>query len=336
MAKAEAAAAQDPPNYSVARWLGHATIARLVKGLSDFGLETAQNLEVTAGRTSESIALMVTMKSDGQKAEATVDLINHRNQLHSGEEDVQHAYNLFYGMFASEMEAKALLGGEGISYLDVWSQLPEDANLTLLAPGDSAQFEEAAALLTEKGYPQLLVERMNALSETNANPMVFILPDKPTEINGKSRWAWLEIDQVTYDVISVFETGERASMAEYVIGLFPKNIAEVGAGALLGATTAGGAIATFALTTDDYGQILANAQALCKDVADNMDKVLGITGSIEQVGNLGAMTQGYGSLDGRLGDVLAKMFEMAETQWLQPNFAMGYKLAVKEYFKRAS
>lgn len=328
----EAKAAEKPSNYSIARWMGHATIARLVKGMTDFGREAAQHLGITAGRTSLPVAYMVTMCSDGKKAEAAVDLVQHRNQLHSGQEEQQNAYNMMYGAFASQMEAKALPGGEGIHYLDVWEALPDDASLVLLAPEGSEQYEEAVRLLTEKGYPQKLIDRMQAMIDGYTRAMVYIVPDRPAMVNGKMRWAWLEIDQQTYDVVSVFETGERAGMTDYLIGFFPKNWAEVGAGALVGITTSVWGVSAFALETDDYEAIMASAYALTYNIGKVLEAITGITGAIEQMGNVGNMLEGYGSINDRLEKVMKKFHEMAETQWLQPNFMMGYNEAMKAYF----
>ena len=326
MVKAEAAAAKDPANYSIARWIGHATINRFVRNSTDFGRETAHKLEVTAGRIDNPIALIATMKSDTKKAEVVVDLMNHRNQLHSGEEEAQWAYNLMCGYHASLAEASAIPTGEGISYLEVWSQLPKDTNMFILAPMETEQYEEAVSILTEKGYPPLMIKR---LAEQAGNGMrVYLMPDRPAIVDGMPRWAWLEIDQETYDVISVFETGERAGMGEYLIGLFPENCAEIGVGAIVGITTAVWGVSTFSLSLDDYEDIKNNAKALCEDVGAQIAKVTGITGSIGQMGKLG-------ELIGKetLAEVLAKITEMAETEWIQPGFGTGYKAAVDWYFK---
>lgn len=332
----EASASKDPTNYSIARWLGHGAIARLLKGMSDYGKDLEKKLDITAGRTAKAIAIIVTMKSDGKVAEATVDLIDHSNQLHGEGEDVKHAYNMFYGMFASEFEASSLIGGKGISYMDVWRELPSDAGFVVLAPDDSARYVEAADLLREKGYPQMLIERLLTLAETDANPTVYILPDKPAIVNGKSRWAWLEIDQTTYNMISVFETGERASSADYLIGLIPKNLAEVGAGALVGVATAVGAVSAYTLVTDDYAEVMKRASALCAYIGVNMEAFTGAVGFIENVGSVKNMiTEGYGAQDGRIFEILAKMTEMAESKWIQPSFGMGYGEAVKVYFEKA-
>jgi hypothetical protein len=286
---------------------------------------------VTAGRLDKPIALIVTMKSDTKKAEAVVDLMNHRNQLHSGEEEAQWAYNLMCGYYASLAEASAIPGGEGISYLEVWNQLPKDTNMFVLAPTETEQYEEAVRILTEKGYPQLMIKHLS--EQAGYGGTVYMIPDKPAMVDGKPRWAWLEIDQETYDVISVFETGERAGMAEYLIGMLPENAAEIGVGAIVGITTAVWGVSTFSLSLDDYTDIKNNAKALCGYVGEQIEKITGITGSIGQTGKLGDMIQMHGSGTESLAEILAKFTEMAETEWIQPGFGTGYKAAVDYYFK---
>ncbi len=328
MAKAEAAAAQKPANYSVARWLGHETIGRLVKSLSDIGQEAAQKLKLTAGRTTESIALLVTMKSDGKKAETTVDLMNHRNQLHNGSEQSQHAYNLIYGYFASDAEASALPGKEGVSYTDVWSKLPEGTNIGVVAAEGAEDLESATAALTRNGCPSLLLERLQQKAKSGGefSPTVYLVPSKSAEINGKQRWAWLEIDTKTYDVVSVFDTGERAGMGEYLIGCFPENYAEVGVGAIVGVTTSLASVSAYSLSIDDYGEVRKAAFEKCKEIGEQLGTVTGAAGGISAGGKV---------LEGVGGTQIQweKLFEAAENQWVNRlTFDEGYKLAVEAYF----
>lgn len=333
MVEAEAKAAKDPTNYSIGRWLGHATISRFVKNFTDFGRETAKKLEVTAGRITAPIALIVTMKSDTKKAEAVVDLMNHRNQLHRGEEEKQWAYNLMCGYFASEAEASALPNSEGISYLDVWNGLPKDASMYIMAPTEAGQYEASAQELSENGYPPLLVKRLTAKIEDGAmEGTLYIIPDYPVAIDGKPRWAWLEINQTTYDVVSVFESGERAGMADYLIGLFPENIMEVGVGVITGVTTAMWGVSTFALVLDDYKEIRANAAKLCGIIGERMKTISDATGTIGHINRAG---QAFGELyiPGKdIGDALSKLLQSCEAQEIQPSFGLGYKKAVEAYF----
>ncbi len=327
MVQAESEAAKQASNYSVARWMGHATISRLVKGLTDFGRETAQSLKLTAGRSTSPIALMVTMKSDGQKAEATVDLMNHRNQIWNEENEAHNAYNMMYGFFASELEASALPGGEGISYNNVWEQLPSDSSIHLLPLGDTSQFEEAERIFDEKNLPDLLVKRLREQSESDEPGIVYLIPDKPAIINGKPRWAWLEINQNTYDVVSVFETGERAGMSEYIIGLLPENCAEVGIGAIVGISTSLWSVSTFALTTDDYTEIMEQSKAQCLGIGKYLKAVSSGKQTVEGAGKISEMIKEHD-----FSYAFTKNIEIYENLWIQPDFNKGYEEAVNWYF----
>lgn len=326
MAKSEADAANEPANYSVCRWLGHATISRLVKGLTDAGREYASSLGLVAGRSNKAIALMVTTKSNGTTAETSVDLMDHRNQLHSDDDNACHAYNLMYGYFASDMEASALPGGEGIGYLQVWNNLPAGTTINQIAVDDPSVIETATADLGLEKYPPLLLERMRG-GDTGDPPQVFYLvPDKPATINGKSYWSWLEIDMKSYDVVSVFETGERSAMTEFILGCLPGNgnYAEVGAGMLVGVTTSVGSVASYTLTGMDYKDVMKAAQEMCKGIGYAIGTVTSGTGGVDAAG---------GIAEGRLKG----LFGVNGKVWGNKlGFADGYSYGVDLYFKNAS
>ncbi len=329
MAKAEAGAAKEPANYSVSRWLGHATINRLIRGLTAASREIANTLGLTVGRSNQSIALLVTTKSDGKTAETTVDLLNHRNQIHSEDENAIHAYNLMYGYFASDMEAAALPGGEGVGYTKVWQALPQGAKIIQLAIEEPSSLEAVKEQYSEESFPPLLWERMSGEDGSDPPQTLYLVPDQPAQIDGKPRWAWLEIDMVSYDVISVFETGERAGMGEYLIGCLPGNgnYGEVGAGMLTGVATAVGSVAAYTLTGEDYQTVLKMAAAKCEEIGAIMGIVTGVTGAIDAGGKI---------REGVSGKQLEKLFEANEGIWVNKlTFGDGYSYAVKAYFKSA-
>jgi len=330
MAKAEAAVVKEPANYSVSRWLGHATINRLIRGLTQASGEIADTLGVTVGRSNRSIALLVTTKSDGKTAETTVDLLNHRNQLHSGDENAMHAYNLMYGYFASDMEAAALPGGEGFGYTKVWQALPQGAKIIQLAIEEPSALDMVKERYPKESFPPLLWERMAREEDSGEPPQIlYLVPDRPAQIDGKPRWAWLEIDMVSYDVISVFETGERAGMGEYLIGCLPGNggYGEVGVGMIVGVTTAIGSVAAYTLTGEDYDEVLEMAESKCWEIGANIKDITFVTGAIDAGGKI---------KDGFSGTKLhwEKLFEAGEGIWVNKlTFSDGYKIAVTEYFE---
>jgi Mg-chelatase subunit ChlD len=326
MAKAEADAANEPANYSVCRWLGHATISRLVKGLTEASREYASSLGLVAGRSNKAIALLVTTKSDGKTAETSVDLMDHRNQLHNGDDNACHAYNLMYGYFASDMEAAALPGDEGIGYLQVWNNLPDGTTINQIAVDDASVIETASEELGLENYPPLLLERMRGGDTGDPPKVLYLVPDKPATINGKSRWAWLEIDMESYDVVSVFETGERSAMTEFILGCLPGNgnYAEVGAGMLVGVTTAVGSVSAYTLTGMNYKDVMKAAQETCKAIGYAIGTVTSATGGVEAAG---------GIAEGRLKG----LFGVNGKVWgNKVGFADAYNYGVELYFKNAA
>ncbi|MDD2502289.1 MAG: hypothetical protein PHG58_00310, partial [Clostridia bacterium] len=268
--KREAEAAQNPTDYAAVRWLGHAAASRLIKVLGDYDKELSQTLEVTTGRTDRPFAMAVTVRSDGTNAKTSIDLMNHRNEVKSNNLEAVYAYNLMLGCFASYAEGVAMPGGMGRSYMDVWISMPDGAGF-FIVDADQEMREKAVVLLTEQNYPKLLIERISSEELYNT---AFLIPSAPGKLDDQERWAWLEIDVETMDVISVFDTGERAGMASYLLGLTPKNCAEVTAGALVGLTVAQFSIATYALITDDPEVIIASAEMLAYYIHEQLKYVL--------------------------------------------------------------
>ncbi len=335
MAKTEAAAATDPANYSVCRWLGHATISRLVMGLSEASRTYASTLNIIAGRSDQAIALLSTTKSDGKIAETSVDLVNHRNQLHSGDDSVKQAYNLLYGYYASDMEAVALPGGVGYGYTQVWNNLPNGTVINEVEIESSESVETAISTLGKDNYPALLWERMRGDVDGTPPHMLYLIPNNPSIIDGKSRWAWLEIDLATYDVVSVFDTGERAGMGEYLIGCFPGNgnYGEVGAGMLVGVTTAVGSVTAYSLNGDDFKTVLKLAEAKCTEIGKHLANVSDVTGRIDAGGKFKEGLSGEYDWDEWVPIKWEKLFEGGESLFVNKlTFQDGYNYAVEAYF----
>jgi hypothetical protein len=331
-----AEAAPETGNYGISRWTGHATLLRLVNGLSDAGRSYSKALSVLAGRSDQSIALMMTMAAKDGKTSATVDLMNHKNQVHTTDENLCHAYNLLYGYFASDMEGAALPGGKGSSYTQVWNSLPEGTRIVPIEiDSEDAVSNAQDTLGLKENYPPLLLTRMEQAAEVS-KATLYLVPNKPGTIDGEAHWAWLEIDLHSYDVISVFEDGQRAGMGEYLIGCFPGNgnYGEVGAGALVGITTAVGSVAAYSLTSDDYKAVRAAAYQKCVEIGKYMEKLTGVTGAIDAGGKVkDGLFSGVDDMGEWVGIKWEKLFEAGEGIWVNKlTFADGYNFAVKCYF----
>jgi hypothetical protein len=279
---------------------------------------------------------MMTMAAKDGKTSATVDLMNHKNQVHTTDENLCHAYNLLYGYFASDMEGAALPGGKGSSYTQVWNSLPEGTRIVPIEiDSEDAVSNAQDTLGLKENYPPLLLTRMEQAAEVS-KATLYLVPNKPGTIDGEAHWAWLEIDLHSYDVISVFEDGQRAGMGEYLIGCFPGNgnYGEVGAGALVGITTAVGSVAAYSLTSDDYKAVRAAAYQKCVEIGKYMEKLTGVTGAIDAGGKVkDGLFSGVDDMGEWVGIKWEKLFEAGEGIWVNKlTFADGYNFAVKCYF----
>lgn len=322
----------DASNASKVKWFTRNTMYRYIAARTAYDKETAEKLGIVAGRVNEPMAVMITCKSDGTNAVASFDLVRHQNQVLGGEAEKVHAYNLFSGIFASVLEGSALPGIDGISFLDVWQALPKGAGIVMI-PNDNEVRSAALADMQGK-YPAVLIDRLQE-SLDEGYPTVFLVPEEPAVIAGKQRWAWLEIDEYTYDAISVFDTGERAGTASYALGLMNNKDMQFFVGYYIGISCGAWSISTYSLLLDDYGEIKANAALMCADVLQAMQEVLAmaesgpvdyIKGKIkEKLNELGKETTGvdFGKL---------KKYLDGPKIEVPTGFAEGFKLAVEVYF----
>ena len=267
--KVSAAAVKDTDTNKLAditrvNWLAHQALQRLSRGLSVYNEENAELLEVITGRYNSPLTAMVTTRAlhvapeDGSADPLiSIDLMRHQETMIGGSEENQYAYNLMLGFYASDLEAVTLPGGQ--SYVDVWASLSERVP-TLVVGTTNEDRLSAAIMLEATGYPTLLVERLADVK--NLANTAFFIPIGAGELHGGYHFAWLEVNATTFDVISMFDTGERAGMASYVMSMKPKNIMEYATGALVGVTCSIVAVSAYALEFDDYKQIMDSAFAL--------------------------------------------------------------------------
>jgi len=333
-------------NYSIVRWNTRETAMRLMRALTLFDIENEAKLGVVAARVSKPISFMVTARSNGTDATLSVDLMNHHNEiLFRGENEAHLAYNTMLGFYASQVEAEVLPDGRGRSYLDVWGTLPNEAGFIHVNP-DMKERELAASTLREKGFPELLCKRLedNNLVKTTTG---FIIPTHAGKLDGETRWAWLEVDRDTGNVVSVFDTGERMGMASYLLGFKPKEAVEFTAGAMIGIACSHFSVAAYALEFEDYDQIMKSASALAiyayksiaafKDGVDKLQDPLNtlkdeVTGAANS-----AIKDGTGidvmELYNLYKDGGGKYAEGKLTGQLpQPTFTDGFKAVVEAYF----
>ncbi len=296
--QAKAEQGKDAGDYATVRWIGHSAAYRIARGLTMFDEENETIFELTAARTREyPLTFMVTMRSDGQKGTATVDLMQFLSQVYgSPSAEQKQGFQISQGLFASDLEAAAL-GDEGVGFMKAWAALPDDASIYVIP---TEWLTAAAASFAQKGAPTLLVDRMKADGKKSGRKL-FITPNAPSVVNGQTHWYWLEIDETNWNTraVSMCETGERAAALDYIIlnaasfGVKPLS-AEGVAGCLYGITCINWGIATFSLETENYKVILAKTKAfvgLIGDMLATIELSGGIAGAAG-TGNIEGLAEG--------------------------------------------
>lgn len=272
---AKATKGKEAGDYATVKWLGHATVNRFVRGLTAFEEENMPLFGVkTARLRGYPLALMVTMVTDGEKATATVDIMQHGTVILNNndiEDEDKDGFSSVLGLYVSMLEAYALGDDKAIGFMQVWTQLPKDTPIFIILKENMESFADS---FDKNGGPPKLVEHLRKQAE-KSDQAIYLVPKSPAVINGKERYAWLEIteDYNGTQIISVSETGEHSAMAEYIVlnaasfGVKPLS-AEGIAGFLYGITCIDWGIVAYSLTTDDYASIMAQAKMLVTGVGD--------------------------------------------------------------------
>jgi hypothetical protein len=167
-----------------------------------------------------------------------------------------------------------------------------------------------------------------------------LFPDQPALVNGKQRWAWLEVDPDTYQTISVLDTGERGAMVERVFTDLWKDGLDFIVGGLVGVSSSIWSVSAFSLMLDDYKEILAAAKKFALGLADNFSATVKV-GDFEFKGAVGSATiePGYsGPGAGAVG--AAKSAKTLYDKVKEPKielggFEGGFKAGVNFYFSQA-
>lgn len=317
-------------NYERAKWHGHAAVARFISLFTAYSKNTAEKLGVKAFRAVPDmlIGLVVNMLSDGKKVQMSIDLMNHRNMvIETEDENKTRAFNLMTGFFASQLEGEILEGG--ISYVNVWAALPDSAGFLCI---DNNNKDKAVEVLGQHGFPKILLNRMRE----NVSERCFIIPTHPGKIGGENRWAWLELDSVSFDIVSVFDDGERAGMASYIIGMTPKSSVEFAVGAMIGISCSNMAVAAYSLETADSKAIAQNAAALAIYAYQRVAALQGAlpeSDSILEAAKNAATGMANDAVKERTGVDAKAIFDKINGEEIELTFSDGFKSAIEAYFK---
>jgi phage-related protein len=102
------------------------------------------------------------------------------------------------------------------------------------------------------------------LQAVKENRKILFFPSKPSVVAGRERFAWLELDPNTYEVLSVLDNGCHGGSAEFsmLTTTLGEDTREFVKGTWLGINMSVWSVGTIALKTSDKAQIFTEGKAL--------------------------------------------------------------------------
>ena len=328
-------ASAKPDDHSALVWYTRSILYRIIASQTAYESELAELLDVTAGRVDKERVIFVTARNDRTQPvlRTSVDLQQVANRIHRGSEEAVRGFHIMSGLFASRLEGAAL-PGDKTDFMDVWLNSPDDTQLFLSLRNNR---NEDLKYMEEHGFPDVIIERAKASSAA------MLIPNRPTNIRGESRWAWLEIDPDTYETISVTDTGEHGSFAEYLMALEP--VSPTGddymafmAGAFIGISSSVWNVSSFSLMLDDYEQIIKAAKAYTLGLGEVLSGFMSnkdLPKLEYSIGNLKLKITDYDP------DKLAKQFHLLKSGKAVEGapdivgFGLGFQIGAAYYFEQA-
>lgn len=250
--------AKKPEPFTAARWHNRQVLYRLIAGQTAFDTELVPPGGMVLGRIRKPRCIAVVSERDGGgQVSTSIDLLQPFNEIHAGNEDLRRAYFLLNGFFQSSLESRILPETTRMGYLDVWRNAPKDAEILAIAVGS-----ERSGLLKRLEKTGTFPERL--LKAVKENKKVLFFPSKPAIIAGKERFAWLEMDPVTFEMLSVFDNGLHGGTAEFsmLTTSLGEDTREFVKGTWIGINMSVWSVGSIALKTQEKGQIFTEAKAL--------------------------------------------------------------------------
>lgn len=324
-----------PDDHSALVWYTRSILYRIIANQTAYERELAEVLDVTAGRVDKERVIFVTVRNDraNSKLRTSVDLQQIANRIHRGSEEAVHGFQIMSGLFASRLEGAAL-PGDKTDFMDVWQNSPESTSL-FLSLGNNRK--EDLIYMEEHGFPDALIER------AKASTAAMLIPNRPASIQGESRWAWLEIDPDTYETISVTDTGEHGSFAEYLMAMEP--VSPTGddymafmAGAFIGVSSSVWNVSSFSLMLDDYEQIIKAAKAYTYGLGEVLSGFMSNKDLPKLEYSIGSLKLKITDFD---EDKLAKQFHILKSGKAVEGagdvvgFGLGFQIGAAYYFEQA-
>jgi len=323
-----------PDNLSALKWYSRNLIYKFISAQSKYEGDLAKEKKLVTGRTTTPRCILATVSRPNKDARVrtTIDLRQVVNQIHPNSNTSEEAINGFKivsGIFASKLESDILPGG-GMGFFEMMAYFPEDTEFLWLTSSARYSMEETL----KSAMPS------HVFSLLNANNNTILFPSQPAFINGKHRWAWLEVNPDTYETIAVLDTGERGSMIERVFSDLWRDGLDYITGGLVGVSSSVWSVSAYSLIMSDYKKILAAAKKFTLGLANNFSASVKI-GDFELKGSIGS-----GDLEGGYSGTGSKALntgKKAKETWDKINdpkidlggFEGGFKDGVNYYFSQA-
>lgn len=307
--------AESPSELSALKWYGRSIINKFVSLQTVHEEELANTLDLLIGRTKTPRVIVITQKA-GEKLQTSISLLVTNNDIHAGEEEAIHSFNIMSGVYASQLEGWAL-PGEANGLEEIWALAPEGTGIVLLKSYIDADMRDD---LENAGVPEEIIVHFEQSGK------MILIPDKPSIVNGRSRWAWYEIDEYTYEMISVIDTFENGSFVESTLMDIVASAGQHVVGAFKGIETSVWSVAVYSLEIADYAEILKKAKKLALGVAENFGF---------NAGPIGAGVGGTPSASQSFGGMKASFDGKASIGQNLLGFTDGFKAGVEYYFSKA-
>ena len=123
-----------PDSLSVLKWYTRSIINRFVAAQTETEQNLAASMDLVIGRTVQPRVIIVTVENDAPQGtiQTSIDLLNAANDIHSGDELTQRAFNLGAGLMASSLEAQALApASASLRCGDICLMMPPCSGLTI-------------------------------------------------------------------------------------------------------------------------------------------------------------------------------------------------------------
>jgi len=297
--------------FSALKWIHRQALYNFIAAQTAFEDDLANAYDIVTGRSKRPRLIVVRSIIDDEFI-TSMDLLSVQNDLHTGDQDLQDSFRLISGLNASHFEEAAFANGVGVR--KIWKAMPEDATLVLM---DTNNFELYEDDLRSLGVSEQMIEYFYQLGD------MVLIQSKPSIINDRERWAWLEIDRYTYETISVLDTFEHGTLASNATLNNALEKAQYSIGQFKGVESSIWAVSAFSLQLDDYDEIIKSAKAFALGIADNFEV------------QVGSVTVGIGKtpeLNGTAKEI-QDTFKKGKKNDSSTGFKEGYIDGVNLYFK---